>query len=404
MAPTEVDLKKTMQQYEQILSAISSFLIGVDSCGGVILWNPRAENIFDIDAGKVLGRPFKDCDIRWDWEALNRKISTCCLEKRQVRVDDFQYSRPGGGAGILGINLTPLINEGDEPGFLLAGADITERKKLEQQLAQLQKLDTIGRLAAGIAHEVNTPTQYISWNVLFLKDQFEKISCLTTEVAAFLQSLEGSESFSSQAAQIRELLSEIKFDQISRAIGQSSEGLERVTKIVAAMRDFSHPGSETMVDADLNRLITSTIEVTYNEWKNVAEIKTDFDPDLPLVECFPGEFNQVILNLLINAVHAVADAISEQGEGMGVIQISTSQEESMVKISIGDSGTGIPPGVQEHIFDPFFTTKEMGRGTGQGLYICHNVIVNKHHGSIHFETEKGKGTTFNIMLPVKQER
>jgi signal transduction histidine kinase len=143
--------------------------------------------------------------------------------------------------------------------------------------------------------------------------------------------------------------------------------------------------------------------VSYNEWKNVAEIETDFDAHLPAVECLPVEFNQVVLNILVNAIHAVGDVVRAQEGGKGRIRVTTWRDGEWVEVRIADSGTGIPEEARGHIFDPFFTTKEMGKGTGQGLYIAHNVIVNRHHGTIHFETEIGKGTTFIIRLPIRQE-
>ncbi|MFC1735778.1 sensor histidine kinase, partial [Candidatus Hydrogenedentota bacterium] len=174
-----------------------------------------------------------------------------------------------------------------------------------------------------------------------------------------------------------------------------------VASIVRAMKEFSHPGTDEKTAVDLNRAIENTITVARNEWKYVADVNTEFEPDLPLVPCLPGEFNQVILNLLVNAAHAISDVVGDGSSGKGTITITTRAKGGFAEIEIGDTGGGIPDRARERIFDPFFTTKEVGKGTGQGLAIAHNVIVDKHSGAITFESEEGKGTTFHIRLPLE---
>ena len=173
-----------------------------------------------------------------------------------------------------------------------------------------------------------------------------------------------------------------------------------MTKIVQAMKEFSHPGTEEKVETDLNRAIDTTITVARNEWKYVAEMLTDFDPALPPVPCLPGDFNQVILNLIVNASHAIAAVVGEGSQGKGTITVSTRHEGDWVEIRVRDTGTGIPEAIRSKIFDPFFTTKEVGKGTGQGLAIAHSVIVDKFGGTLTYETTVGKGTTFIIRLPL----
>jgi signal transduction histidine kinase len=188
-------------------------------------------------------------------------------------------------------------------------------------------------------------------------------------------------------------------EEMPKAIEETLEGVNRVATLVGAMKDFSHPGTKEKVDLDLNRAIDSTITVARNEWKYVAELETDYDPSLPKVSCLPGEFNQVILILIVNATHAIADVIGEGGSEKGKIKVQTRNCPEWDEVRIQDTGSGIPEKIQARIFDPFFTTKEIGKGTGQGLAIARSVIVDKHGGTIHFETEQGKGTTFVIRLP-----
>jgi len=187
---------------------------------------------------------------------------------------------------------------------------------------------------------------------------------------------------------------------VPRALEQTLEGVERVTKIVRAMKEFSHPAQE-MTPLDLNAAIQSTLTVASNEWKYVAELSTDFDPALPPVNCLPGEFNQVILNIIVNAAHAISDVLHKASGDKGVITVTTRKLDGWAEICIADTGTGMPEEVKARIFDPFFTTKEVGKGTGQGLSIAHNVVVNKHAGKIEVDSEPGRGTCFTIRLPLE---
>ena len=190
-------------------------------------------------------------------------------------------------------------------------------------------------------------------------------------------------------------------EEIPTAIEQSLDGINKVSKIVKAMKEFSHPGSKDKTLVDLNRAIQNTITVSRNEWKYVADVKTEFDESLTEVPCFHDEFNQVILNIIINAAHAIGDTIKE-GDPKGTITVQTFRHKKMAEIRLMDTGTGIPESIIKKIFDPFFTTKEVGKGTGQGLAISYDVIVNKHNGTLQVESEPGKGTTFIIRLPLEE--
>ncbi|MFW6147705.1 MAG: ATP-binding protein [Thermodesulfobacteriota bacterium] len=280
-------------------------------------------------------------------------------------------------------------------------------KKTQSQLIQSEKLASIGQLAAGIAHEINTPTQYAGDNVRFLRDAFNDLNILFEKYVHLPQTLK-------EGMPVEELVKEVNFtieetdldylkDEIPRAIEQTLEGMERISEIVRSMKEFSHPGVKDKTAVDINRAIETTITVSRNEWKYVSEMETDLDPSLPLVPCLPGELNQVFLNLIINAAQAIADKTEGGSAGKGIIRISTRKDGHYVEIRFSDTGTGIPEEIHAKIFEPFFTTKEVGAGTGQGLAISRSVIVEKHGGDLWFETESGKGTTFIIRLPVAEE-
>lgn len=295
-------------------------------------------------------------------------------------------------------------NHGKPMSFANIVTDISERRKIEAEIGQARKLEAVGQLAAGIAHEINTPTQYVGDNNRFLQEAFDDILRLFTEYQQFLQVAKAGNIDQHLIDKLEALIDEVDVPyllvEVPKAIEQSLEGIDRITHIVRAMKEFSHPGSKEKMPIDINKAIETTITVTRNEWKYVAEMKTDFDPNLPRVACLQDELNQVILNLIINAAHAISDVMSADSSDKGLITISTAANENWVEIRIQDTGIGIPKAIRDKVFDPFFTTKETGKGTGQGLAISYNVIVKKHEGSLTFETREGKGTTFLIRLPV----
>jgi PAS domain S-box-containing protein len=295
-------------------------------------------------------------------------------------------------------------------GFVL---DITAQKNAEKErdlmevhLRQSQKLESIGQLAAGIAHEINSPTQFIGDNLSFMQEVFDDLLRLLGQFHLLLAATRGQSFAEGLAGEIEKTIQTIDLadleKEIPQAINQALSGVKRVAKIVQAMKDFSHPGTDTKMPIDLNRAIESTLTVCRNEWKYVADVHTDFDPCLPPVSCLPGEFNQAILNIVVNAAHAIADKVD--GKGKGSIGVKTRHKGDIVEIRISDTGTGIPELARGRIFDPFFTTKEVGKGTGQGLAIARSVVVDKHQGEITFETVMGQGTTFVIRLPQDENK
>ncbi len=400
----EKELQRAHTHNQQILAAIPSVLIHVDANDKIMHWNEPAEIAFGLSAEAVTGKKFAACGIRWNWAEIDAGVKKCRTERLTVVLNDVRYTAPDGKDAFLNVSISPFADDSDEQfGFLLVAQDITERKILESQLSQSQKLESIGQLAAGIAHEINTPTQYVGDNIRFMQDSFADLAKLLQKYRQLLAEAKAGGAFPELVADIENAEAEADVDfvveELPAAIEQSLEGVGRVSAIVRAMKEFSHPGVEEKSAVDINRAIDSTVTVARNEWKYVADLKTDFAPDLPPVPCYAGEFNQAILNIIVNAAHAIADAVGEDG-GKGLITISTRRDGDWVEIRVSDTGTGIPEAARPRIFDPFYTTKEVGRGTGQGLAISHSVIVEKHKGNISFETEMGQGTTFIIRLPL----
>jgi len=283
-----------------------------------------------------------------------------------------------------------------------------ELTMMEVHLRQAQKLESVGQLAAGIAHEINTPIQYIGDNIRFIKESFTGLSALLENYGRLAAAAEANsitpELIAAVEASSRKIDIAYLRQEIPLAVKESLEGVGQVAHIVKAMKEFSHPGGKEKELINLNRAIETTITVARSEWKYVAELVTDLDPALPPVPCLPDEFNQVILNLIVNAAHAIGDVVKNTEGSKGKIKVSTRPNGPWAQIEISDTGTGIPERIRDRIFDPFFTTKGVGRGTGQGLAIARSTVVDKHGGHIEFESTVGQGTTFIIRLPMSAQK
>ncbi len=393
------ELKTAADRYRNVIENTSAVPWEIDPQTFEVLYvAPQLTTVFGLDDAVRHGSIFLDLFHPDDRQAFRHFIeahtadssgrgahidSRIVHNNRTLHVRSFVAARQRGpqAAGVYGISI-----------------DITQQRKLEQELAQAQKLESIGQLSAGIAHEINTPTQFIGDNVGFLEES-------TDEVFALLESLKtqaaarGSVADAELAALYVAADVEYLKEEIPKAIAQSLDGVGRIAKIVGAMKEFSHPSVERTA-YDLNRAIASTITVASNEWKYVAEVRTEFDPSMPLVTVMPGAFNQVILNVIVNAAHAIAEANAATPMVKGSIVVITRQIEEWAEIRVQDSGTGIPEKIRDRVFDPFFTTKPVGKGTGQGLAIAHDVIVNKHRGTIAVESAPGAGATFIIRIPI----
>jgi PAS domain S-box-containing protein len=384
-----------------VVECADAAIISHDFSGEILTWNRGAERIYGYSPEEMIGRTIAPL-IPADRQQENHQI----LERlgRGESIQHLETTRLTKSGVLIHVLLT-ISPIRDSSGAVLGMAqvawDITQIKDLERQLAQTQKLESIGHLAAGIAHEINTPIQYIGDNGKFLQDAFND---LLTSVGS-----NAGAALSAEPVEGKPLPSQQELDQgvleflrveIPKAIEQLLEGVDQVARIVRAMKEFSHPGPVEKLPLDINRAIESTILVSKNEWKYVAEVTTELDHAIPPVPCVAGEFNQVILNLIVNAAHAISDVVRGTNE-KGAIHISTKGNGSYAEVRISDTGCGIPEAIQSKVFDPFFTTKPVGQGTGQGLAIAHSVIVQKHRGTITLESKPGQGTTLTIKLPLE---
>jgi len=365
--------------------------------------NPRLAEINGYTVEEAIDTPFTDYIHPDELTRVEDRFQRQMNGEEVEQIYESALKHKDGRKIYVELNTGKATYAGS-PADLVIVRDITKRKGLETQLRHAQKMESIGTLAAGIAHEINTPTQFVGDNIHFFQDAFGNIITLLNKYGELLEASKSGVETADLVREIEELAEQADlgylYEEIPKAVNQSRDGVNRVADIVRAMKDFAHPGPAEKTPVNINKAIESTITVARNEWKYVAEMQTDLDPELPMVSCLPGDLNQVILNMIVNAAHAVVEKVGDGSVGKGTITVSTRRRDDSVEIRISDTGIGIPEAARNRIFDPFFTTKEVGKGTGQGLSIAHSVIVEKHSGSIELESKVGKGTTFIITLPI----
>jgi len=387
---------------ELFLTCIPSILIGLDSAGCITRWNAAAVATFGVDAADVMGRTLDGCGIQWSHSDLRSEVTRWLAATTFLSPEDLAFER-GDDTRFLAIGVQPIRGSSGTSGLIVTGVDITRRKGLEEQLRQAQKLEAVGQLAAGIAHEINTPAQFVGDNIGFLKESWANIADLL-QLSRRMREEAGCGSLQAQTAALDIACQRADVDyllaEVPSAIDQAWEGMGRISKIIRAMKEFSHPGGKEKCPVDINHAISTTITVARNEWKYVPDMVTQLDPSLVPVSCMAGEFNQVMLNLIVNAAQAIAASTAATHGAKGTITISTTQLQDAVRIAIHDTGSGIPEHIRSRVFEPFFTTKPVGQGTGQGLALAHTVIVQRHKGQIWFESAVGAGTTFFVQLPL----
>ena len=395
------------RQLDAIFNSVADGLITVNAEGEIESFNKSAYGIFGYDRQSVKDK--KIGDLLPPEEAIKYMRGIQSFIDRGVSdlVDSGPKEMTGlklGGSEIpIELSVTSIPLDDGHSVFVNVIRDITYRKDLERQLLQSQKMEALGSLSSGIAHEINTPTQYVRDNIKFLQDAFLAYDGFYKTVDHVKDSLQ---------PEIRDEITEaitkqdIAFfsGEAPQALSQSLEGVGRISEIVGAIKGFSYPATEDIVYVDLNEALKNTIIVSRNQWKPFTQMKTEFDENLPLVPCIPGKLTQVILNLIVNATHAIEEKTKgvEDPEN-NFITLSTSATKKNVTIKVSDTGCGIPKENMTKIFNPFFTTKEVGKGTGQGLSISYDIVVKKHGGTLTVESEPGKGTTFIVELPMEVE-
>ena len=397
---TAENLQEQMQKYQSIFEFAAQGIVTVDRNWQIKSFNPAAEKIFLLSHENAVDRKFQ---------------SLFALPATQHALTDFADHQPGlhqvvglrGEGNEFAAELTTsLVQHKDESVLVALIRDRTEQQQLEAQLRHAQKMESVGQLAAGIAHEINTPVQFVGDNIRFLTNSFEELEALLELLRQFDDSSQTQEDWDALQAQRNRLEQSMDLEfirkEVPEALVQSLVGIERVTTIVKAMKEFSHPGETSKTAVDINDGLMSSITVSRNEWRYIAEVTTDFDKQLPHILGFPGDLNQAFLNVIVNAAHAIESLGGDQ-PSLGKIHISTSHSSEHVEITISDNGCGIPMSDQQKVFEPFYTTKQIGKGTGQGLSVVHTVITEMHQGEISIQSEVGVGTKIEIRLPINSQ-
>ena len=401
------DLISSEQRFASVTDSVPDAIVTVDGGEKVVSWNRAAATIFGLGEANIAGMPLSWMIRNTEPRGTSKLLALPTGESREM------IGMRHCGEGFPVEITVGRWSDGELEFVSIVARDISARREaedakanLETELLHARKLEAVGQLAAGIAHEINTPTQFVGDNTRFLKDAFDDVLELFQLSTSLVDELEAAGS-AELAGKLRDCLdgADVDFleEEIPRAIDQSLEGLSRVSKIVGAMKEFAHPGAVGKSASDINHCVESTIIVATNEWKYACDMELQLDPDLPPVVCCPGEINQVILNIVVNAAHAVAEGLGEQPTSKGCITISTERSGELVELRIGDNGAGMPEDIRERIFEPFFTTKAVGKGSGQGLAIAYDVICHKHGGSIDVASELGVGTTFIIRIPIQPQ-
>ncbi|MES9991805.1 MAG: ATP-binding protein [Candidatus Thiodiazotropha sp.] len=419
-------LASEKNKYLTLFESLSSPVILCDERGKVDNYNNAAGRLLlgcDTPGSRYYAEQRNDLEppgLRHELGKMKQKgLDRWELEKRYatpegdrtyaVRIERMlDVSQMFTGYTILFNDITETIQWGAQ----LAEVNREQKQLIEdlnstrQQLVQSEKMAAIGQLASGVAHEINTPIQYIGENLQFIREAAEDLIETAKLQLELLTAVEGGsvpqELVAQTRAQVEEAELDYLFEELPVALNQSLGGAKKVSSIVTAMKNFARPGTEEKVDSDINEAVMSALEVSANEWKYHAEIETDLDSALPPVPVVPNEINQALLNVIVNAAAAVRDCVERRASSdKGKITIKTRLDGEWVVIEIGDSGCGIPEEIQSKIFDPFFTTRDVGQGTGQGLTVAYLAIAKIHAGKIALLHSSEEGTSFEIRLPIK---
>lgn len=395
-------LVKNEKLLQSILTGIEALVIFVDKKTHTITWaNSMSNELLGIPAEEIVGE--KCYKYICHCEKSKQEHECPAGDKKTLHTEFTLQKRNHTIIPIMKTVLNAQIN--DRPHYIAIIFDITRRKTVERQLVQAQKLESVGNLAAGIAHEINTPSQYISENLRFINTAMNSLRHFYDIFQRFSLK-EGDLAHAEIVEQLKRHGENTDMDylleEVPQALSQSLEGIQNITDIVQAMKRFAHPGNRKKMMADINESLKKTSIVCRNEWKYHAELVYDLDETLPMVECRINDINQVFLNLIVNAAHAVSTKLKGT-KGKGTITLTTLQENDDVIIAVKDTGTGIPAPLLDRIFDPFFTTKEVGTGTGQGLAISYSIIKEGHDGTITVDSDEGIGTKFTLRLPIKAQ-
>ncbi len=407
MAAMAAGLQVSVNRYKVLVESTKVVPWEMEVTSGVLTYvSPNAADLYDCAPDDLVGRvAMLDLVHPDDRDRIAADLSRLASQPA-IKDLELDYRVVTMGTRVVNVHSLVGIDQDVETGrrlFRGMSFDVTNQTRLEAERRQAQRLESVGRLASGVAHEINTPVQFVSDSVHFLRGAMEDLTAL---IAIYKSLLAGeTQDAAAQRAVVAHAEEEVDLpyllDNVPKALDRSLDGLERVATIVRSMKEFAYIDHKHMRLVDLNHAVENTLVIARNEYRYVADVETDLG-DIPRVMCHGGDINQVILNIVINAGHAIADVVKGT-DRRGLIVVRTRRQDDAVVISIRDTGGGIPDGIRDRIFDPFFTTKAVGKGTGQGLAIA-RAVLEKHGGDLTLETELGEGTTFFVRLPIDGSR
>ena len=402
-------LKQLSFQNQMMLNWVNGSVITVDRGGNVLYANENALKDAGLTGEELVGLNMHETmhysqedgsEYPWEFSPIFAAIE----DGSSHHVDGEVFWHKDGSSFKVDYIVSPTRNEHNEvTGAVIIFRNLTSQALIDAKRIHGMKLESIGELSAGIAHEINTPVQFIGNNISFLRESFFDMMEILQAFIEFGKLLRDESVHEEILDELDKLIARVDVeylqDEAPVAFDQTQEGVDRVTKLVLGLKGFAHSSSnETKSATEINDVINNALIVCRNAYKYVADLKLDLG-EIPHISAFGGDLGQVIVNLVLNAAQAIEEKSRETGE-RGVITIKSFQKDDNITIQIGDTGGGIPIRLWERIFDPFFTTKEVGKGSGQGLSISRTIIHEKHGGELSFESTIGVGTVFTIQLPI----
>ena len=365
-------IEMVLPAFRALIQYTTTLLIILDSEGKILFWNPPAERFFGIPEQEVKGQPM--ASLLWlPWrDQVLWAAQRCLTERAQVFLKELPFRRNQEPLRYINLSVLPVfIKEDRGPAYLLEGRDVTAEKEWKRQNDESQKFRAIGELSAGIIHEINTPVQFIRNNLQYLSGRLEE----------------------SQTS------GEPVMEDIPEVLQQCLEGMDRITAIIRSLRNYAHPGKSHPVPFEPQTVIEDALTLTENQWKPLGTISTRFPLRRFTIPGYPSVLSQVMVNLIVNAIHAVEEKFGREVRKKGSIIVELTESDSDILINVTDNGIGMDEETKNRMFEPFFTTKEQGKGTGQGLALVYAAITVQHRGSISVTSQKGEGTSLVMTIP-----